>query len=54
MAAIDEPEVIDLLSALVRIPRVNPGMGGGAGEGKLAGFLTERLRALEVELRRAR
>jgi succinyl-diaminopimelate desuccinylase len=48
MAAIDNTEVVDLLSALVRIPSVNPRMGGGAGEGELAGFLAERLRALGV------
>ena len=38
MAAIDEREVIDLLSAVVRIPRVNPGMGGGADEGNWLAF----------------
>ncbi len=54
MAAIERMEVVHLLSPLVRIPSVNPPMGGGAGEGKLAGFLTERLRALEVGLRSAR
>jgi len=48
MTAIDNTEVVDLLSALVRIPSVNPRMGGGAGEGELAGFLAEHLRVLGV------
>jgi len=48
MTAIDNTAVVDLLSALVRIPSVNPRMGGGAGEGELAGFLAEHLRALGV------
>ena len=48
MTAIDNTAVVDLWSALVRIPSVNPRMGGGAGEGELAGFLAEHLRALGV------
>lgn len=43
---IDRQEIIGLLSDLVRIPSVNPRMGGGAGEEAIARFLAERLRAL--------
>ena len=43
---IDRQDVISLLSDLVRIPSVNPRMGGGAGEEAIARFLAERLRAL--------
>ncbi len=43
---IDRSEAISLLSDLVRIPSVNPHLGGGAGEGDLARFLTEFLRSL--------
>lgn len=43
---IDQKEVIGLLSDLVRIPSVNPQMGGAEGEQAIAGYLTERLRGL--------
>lgn len=43
---IDRTEVIGLLSELVRIPSVNPQMGGGAGEGELGQYLAARLRGL--------
>jgi acetylornithine deacetylase len=43
---IDRTEVIGLLSDLVRIPSVNPQMGGAEGERAIAGYLTERLRGL--------
>ncbi|MBI2002226.1 MAG: M20 family metallopeptidase [candidate division NC10 bacterium] len=45
---IDRTEAISLLSELVRIPSVNPQMGGGAGEGEIAGYLADRLRALSL------
>ncbi len=45
---IERAEAIGLLSDLVRIPSVNPRMGGGAGEGALARFLAEYLRSLGV------
>jgi succinyl-diaminopimelate desuccinylase len=48
MGAIDRTAVVDLLSALVRIPSVNPRMGGGVGEQALARFLAERLQAWGV------
>jgi len=54
MAANDRTEGVSLPSTLVRIPSVEPRMGGGAGKGELAGFLAERLRAFEVEFRGAR
>jgi acetylornithine deacetylase len=40
---IDRREVVSLLSDLVRIPSVNPGIGSGAGEEKLARHLADRL-----------
>lgn len=43
---IDRTEVIGLLSDLVRIPSVNPQMGGGAGEGEIARYLADRLKSL--------
>lgn len=43
---IDRTEVIGLLSDLIRIPSVNPQMGGGAGEGEIAGYLADRLKCL--------
>ncbi len=43
---IDRTEVISLLSDLVRIPSVNPRMGDGAGEEKIARHLADRLRSL--------
>jgi acetylornithine deacetylase len=49
MAAIHRTDVVDVLSTLVRIPSVNPRLGGGPGEGDLARFLAERLRSLAVE-----
>jgi succinyl-diaminopimelate desuccinylase len=45
---IERAEAIELLSDLVRIPSVNPRMGGGAGEGGLAQFVAEYLRSLGV------
>jgi len=48
MDGIDRQTIVDLLSALVRIPSVNPRMGGGAGEQELARFLAAHLRALGV------
>ncbi len=43
---IDRTEVISLLSALVRIPSVNPRMGDGSGEEKIALYLADRIRGL--------
>ncbi len=43
---IDRNEVVSLLSDLVRIPSVNPEMGGGAGEAEVARYLADRLRGL--------
>ncbi len=43
---IDRTEAIRFLSELVRIPSVNPQMGGGAGEGEIAGYLADRLKCL--------
>lgn len=43
---IDRQEAVALLSDLVRIPSVNPRMGGGPGEGELAHVLAGRLRAM--------
>jgi acetylornithine deacetylase len=43
---IDRTEVIGLLSDLVRIPSVNPRMGDGSGEEKIALYLADRLRSL--------
>jgi succinyl-diaminopimelate desuccinylase len=43
---IDRRDAINLLSDLVRIPSVNPRMGGGAGEEQIARYLAERLQAL--------
>ena len=43
---IERAQAVGLLSDLVRIPSVNPRMGGGAGEGALARFLAEYLRGL--------
>lgn len=48
MEPIDRTEIVDLLSALVRIPSVNPRMGGGSGEEPLARFVAGRLRAMGV------
>ena len=45
-AIIDRTEAISLLSELVRIPSVNPQMGGGAGEGQIARYLADRLGSL--------
>jgi len=44
--AIDRKEVIGLVSDLVRIPSVNPRMGGGRGEAEIARHLADRFRAL--------
>jgi acetylornithine deacetylase len=41
---IDRNDAIALLSDLVRIPSVNPRMGGGSGEREIARYLVERLR----------
>ena len=38
---IDRTEVIGLLSELVRIPSVNPRMGDGSGEEKIALYLAD-------------
>ncbi len=43
---IDRAEVVALLSDLIRIPSVNPRVGGGAGEAEIARSLADRLRAL--------
>jgi acetylornithine deacetylase len=43
---IDRREVVSLLSDLVRIPSVNPQMGGAGGERAIAAHLAERLRGL--------
>lgn len=43
---IDRTEVIGLLSELVRIPSVNPRMGDGSGEEKIALYLVDRIRSL--------
>ncbi|HSD50466.1 MAG TPA: M20 family metallopeptidase [Candidatus Methylomirabilis sp.] len=43
---IDRTEVIGLLSELVRIPSVNPWMGDGSGEEKIALYLVDRIRSL--------
>jgi len=43
---IDRREVIGLLSELVRIPSVNPRMGDGSGEEKIARYLNDCLRGL--------
>ncbi len=43
---IDRADVIALLSDLVRIPSVNPRVGGGTGEAEIARYLADRLRAL--------
>jgi acetylornithine deacetylase len=43
---IDRTEVIGLLSELVRIPSVNPRMGDGSGEEKIALYLADRIRGL--------
>ncbi len=46
---IDRRDVVRLLSDLVRIPSVNPCMGGGTGEAEVARYLAERLRGLGLE-----
>ncbi len=43
---IGRTEAISLLSELVRIPSVNPQMGGGEGEGQIARYLADRLKCL--------
>lgn len=43
---IDRTEVIGLLSELVRIPSVNPRVGDGSGEEKIALHLADRIRGL--------
>lgn len=43
---IDRTEVVSLLSDLVRIPSVNPRMGDGSGEEKIALHLADRIRSL--------
>jgi acetylornithine deacetylase len=43
---VDRSEVVSLLSDLVRIPSVNPEMGGGGGEAEVARYLADRLRGL--------
>jgi len=43
---IERTEVIGLLSELVRIPSVNPRMGDGSGEEKIALYLADRIRGL--------
>jgi acetylornithine deacetylase len=48
MDGIDRQTVVDLLSTLVRIPSVNPRMGGGSGEQELARFVAAHLQALGV------
>ncbi len=43
---IDRREIVSLLSDLVRIPSVNPHMGGGTGEAEIARYLADRLGGL--------
>lgn len=43
---IHREEIIALLSDLVRIPSVNPRMGGGTGEQEIARYLAQRIQAL--------
>jgi succinyl-diaminopimelate desuccinylase len=43
---IEREKAVALLSALVRIPSVNPRLGGGDGEGAAAAFVADHLRGL--------
>ncbi len=45
---ISREKAIELLSVLVRIPSVNPRMGGGQGEGAVAAFVAQQGRMADA------